>query len=65
MEEAEFLADNLALLDSGKLVCKGSPDEIKKKYGFGYNLILSTKHKFNENNKEDIEKNLKEFTRFV
>ena len=30
LEEAEILADNLALLNSGKLVNKGSPDEIKK-----------------------------------
>lgn len=43
LEEAEVLADNLALMDSGKLVCKGSPDEIKKKYGVGYNLIITAK----------------------
>lgn len=38
LEEAEELADNLALLETGKLVAQGSTDEIKKRFGVGYNL---------------------------
>lgn len=41
LEEAELLADSLGLLDSGKLMARGTPDEIKKKYGVGYNLKIS------------------------
>lgn len=55
LEEAEVLADNLALMDSGKLVCKGSPDEIKKKYGVGYNLILNAKPENFNKHKQDLD----------
>lgn len=41
LEEAEELADQVALLDMGKMVAKGSVDEIKKKFGIGYNLVVS------------------------
>lgn len=41
LEEAEELSDQVALLDLGKLVSKGSVDEIKKKFGIGYNLSLT------------------------
>eukprot|EP00347_Sterkiella_histriomuscorum_P015355 403357331 len=45
LEEAEQLADNLALLETGKLVALGTVDEIKKKYGVGYNLkVQSSTH---------------------
>jgi len=40
LQEAEELADQVALLDLGKMVSKGSVDEIKKKFGIGYNLII-------------------------
>ena len=42
LEEAEELADKLALLDTGKLVTQGTVDEIKKKYGVGYNLKITS-----------------------
>jgi hypothetical protein len=32
----------LALLETGRLVTRGTPDEIKKKYGVGYNLIITS-----------------------
>jgi ABC-type multidrug transport system ATPase subunit len=41
LEEAEELADHLALLETGKLVSSGTVDEIKKKYGVGYNLRIT------------------------
>ena len=43
LEEAEYLADSLALLETGKLVAKGTPDEIKKKFGVVYNLHINFK----------------------
>jgi ABC-2 type transport system ATP-binding protein len=42
LEEAEELADYLALLETGKLVSQGTVDEIKKKYGVGYNLSVKS-----------------------
>lgn len=41
LQEAEELADQVALLDLGKMVAKGSVDEIKKRFGIGYNLIIN------------------------
>ena len=41
LQEAEELADKVALLDLGKMVAKGSVDEIKKMFGIGYNLIIN------------------------
>lgn len=41
LQEAEELADQVALLDQGKLVQKGTVDEIKKKFGVGYNLRIT------------------------
>jgi hypothetical protein len=40
----------VALLDLGKIITKGTVDEIKKKFGIGYNLVITT-----ESNKEQIE----------
>jgi ABC-type multidrug transport system ATPase subunit len=42
LQEAEELANQVALLDLGKIVTKGTVDEIKKKFGIGYNLVLNT-----------------------
>ena len=44
LQEAEELASQVALLDMGKLVSKGSVDEIKRKFGIGYNLIITEKN---------------------
>jgi len=41
LQEAEELADQVALLDQGKLVARGSVDEIKKRFGIGYQLRLA------------------------
>ena len=37
------MADKVGLLDQGKMVAKGSVDEIKKKFGIGYNLIINNR----------------------
>ncbi len=33
MEEADTLADRVGIIDSGKIIAEGSPEELKKKYG--------------------------------
>jgi ATP-binding cassette subfamily A (ABC1) protein 3 len=36
MDEAEFLADRVAIMNHGKLECAGSPFFLKNKFGNGY-----------------------------
>lgn len=40
MEEADALADNIALMAGGKLRCIGDSLTLKNKYGAGYNLTI-------------------------
>ena len=40
LAEAEFLADQVALLSDGRLVAQGSPAELRHHYGLGYQLQL-------------------------
>ncbi|ORX40441.1 hypothetical protein BCR32DRAFT_298739 [Anaeromyces robustus] len=40
MEEAEHLCDRLAILVNGRLICIGSPEHLKMKFGEGYILEL-------------------------
>ena len=40
LQEAEELADQLALLDQGRVVAGGSVTDIKMKFGIGYNLTV-------------------------
>jgi ATP-binding cassette subfamily A (ABC1) protein 3 len=41
LEEAEFLADRIGIINSGKLIIMGTSHFIKKNFGVGYHLILS------------------------
>jgi ABC-type multidrug transport system ATPase subunit len=43
MEEAEELCDRLAILVNGRLICIGSPEHLKMKFGEGYILELQSK----------------------
>merc|ERR1711959_325274 len=40
MEEAEALCDRIAIQVKGQLRCLGTPGQIKKKYGSGYQLEI-------------------------
>ena len=40
LDEAEELADRIAIMSKGKLFASGSADFIKKKFGSGYKLII-------------------------
>ncbi len=33
MEEADYLCDNIAIIDQGRIVALGTPDDLKEKYG--------------------------------
>lgn len=43
MEEAETLCDRIAMLVNGRLVCLGTVNELRSKYGGGFNVMLQTK----------------------
>ena len=41
MDEADLLGDRIAIMTQGKLACIGAPLFLKKRYGIGYQLILT------------------------
>jgi len=43
MEEADILADRIAIMADGKVRCIGSPLFLKNRYGVGYNLTIAKK----------------------
>ena len=45
------MADGLALLETGRIVGQGTVDEIKKKFGVGYNLKIHFKENQNLDSK--------------
>ena len=44
MEEAQYLCDDIAIMDYGKIIARGSPDELIKKYGEGVTVVLPKKN---------------------
>lgn len=44
MEEAEYLCSRIAIIVNGKLVCIGSPEHLKMKYGEKYILEIQSKN---------------------
>ena len=43
LDEADYLADRIAILSHGSLICLGTPHDVKKKFGVGYHLIIEQK----------------------
>ena len=43
LEEADELADRIAIMSSGKLLILGTTNYIKKKFGCGYHLYITSK----------------------
>ena len=61
MDEADLLGDQIAILVKGRLVCKGSPEFLKEKFGTGYVLTMAInpgKTKYNDSDLELIRKGL-------
>ena len=44
MEEAQYLCDEVAIMDYGKIIAQGSPDELIRKYGRGITVVLPREH---------------------
>ena len=47
LEEADELADRIAIMSHGKLLTLGTSNFIKKTFGVGYHLIISQRREFN------------------
>ncbi|XP_037804160.1 uncharacterized protein LOC119598585 isoform X1 [Penaeus monodon] len=48
LDEAETLADRVAILHQGRLLCVGSPLALKSEYGSGYSITLSNRRVYDE-----------------
>jgi ATP-binding cassette subfamily A (ABC1) protein 3 len=64
MDEAETLCKRMGIMVNGEFVCLGSSNEIKDKYGYGFEVDVRikplTKDEINEIiNKYNLDKNLK------
>ncbi len=44
MEEAQYLCDEIAIMDYGKIIAQGSPDELIRQYAAGVIVILPRKN---------------------
>lgn len=44
MEEADILADRVAIMQKGKLMCIGESLSLKNQYGAGYKVALITQY---------------------
>ena len=40
MDEADYLGDRIAIMGKGKLICCGSSEFLKDRFGVGYNLTI-------------------------
>lgn len=54
MEEADCLGDRIGIMSHGKLMCTGSPEFLKNKFGEGYNLVIVKKDRADNNALNDF-----------
>jgi len=44
MEEAQYLCDEIAIMDYGQIIARGTPEELIKKHAQGMTIIIPEKH---------------------
>lgn len=44
IEEADELANRVCIMSHGKVIALGTPQDIKKRFGVGYNLYVEPRH---------------------
>jgi len=59
IEEADQLADRVCIMSHGRIINLDTPDEIKRKFGVGYNIYCEAKHQYED--QMDIEQLTKAF----
>ena len=50
IEEADVLADRVCIMSHGKIIALGTPSDIKRRFGVGYNLYVEPKSSLNLSN---------------
>ncbi|XP_068225107.1 uncharacterized protein [Palaemon carinicauda] len=58
LDEAETLADRVAILHQGQLLCVGSPLALKSEYGSGYSITLSNRKDLTKSDIEQIQEKI-------
>ena len=53
IEEADELADRVCIMSHGKIIGLDTPDEIKHKFGVGYNIFCEVKHEYESQMDQD------------
>ena len=49
IEEADELADRVCIMSHGKVIALGTPANIKRRFGVGYNVFVELRSNFNMN----------------
>lgn len=61
MEEAEALADKVAILSHGTLNCVGSPTALKAKFGSGYQVSVKASEAYKEQLRQAVPQRFQQF----
>ena len=46
IEEADELADRVCIMSHGRVIGLDTPNEIKRKFGVGYNIYVEARHEY-------------------
>ena len=58
MEECEVLCNKLAIMVGGKLACIGPSQELKSRFGAGYNIQLKMNPEKSKDDMENVKKHM-------
>lgn len=58
MDESEALSNQLAIMVNGEFVCIGASEELKQRFGTGYDLQMKLNHETNEFEIKDIKNDI-------
>ena len=56
IEEADELADRVCIMSHGKVIALGTPQNIKRRFGVGYNVFIEQRSNFNMSQQQLTEK---------
>jgi len=55
IEEADFLSDRVCIMSHGKIIALDTPQNIKKRFGVGYNIFVEPRYAQQQSNEEIVE----------
>ena len=50
IDEADYLSDRVCIMSHGKVVALDTPQNIKRRFGVGYNIFVEAKYDQNRSN---------------